>query len=80
MISVLNQEDQQWLVAWLLRQSRQHQTLSKRAKRAQNLAEAERLADISVRLWLCATALTSQTEDIIPTRVGALKVTGRDHA
>jgi hypothetical protein len=68
MKTILNKEDQQWLVGWLLRQSRQHQTASKRAKRARNLAEAERLADISVRLWVCATALTSQTEDIIPTR------------
>jgi hypothetical protein len=61
-MSALTQEDSQWLIAWLLRQSKQHQTLSKRAKRSRNFAEASRLSDLSVRLWMCATALTSQSE------------------
>jgi hypothetical protein len=63
MRNVLTGEDHQWLVAWLLRQSRQHQTASKRAKRSRNFAEAERLADVSVRLWMCATALTCDNKD-----------------
>jgi hypothetical protein len=61
-MSALTAADARWLVNWLFRQSRQHQILSKRAKRAKSFAEAERLSDLSVKLWVCATALTKPTQ------------------
>jgi Uri superfamily endonuclease len=61
-MSTLTQEDRRWLIDWLLRQSRQYQVVSKRAKRSREHPEAQRLAELSRRLWTCADALSKTTK------------------
>jgi hypothetical protein len=61
-MSALTAADARWLVDWLLRQSRQYQTLSKRAKRSRDHPEAARFAELSRRLWTCADALSKTTK------------------